>query len=282
MNTREEQWNHLKRPTGKAGLSRRSFWSPSAFTLIELLIVIAIIAVLLSILVPALQKAKEHAKRVACVAHLNACGKAFVDYSMENKGKSPRCSTDVSMGTGSYALWLRPRSDDRYKGFVGHGILGNTGYITNPEIFYCPSNTNETLKYGMQSPSWFAQGKGGGWPDGEIPDDVPAGQIWVQSTYQYRSLFDGERPASESKPGWRAPNFDHDNEEIALMSDVYSDPERGVNYHHIEGYNVVYVDGHASFVMDHNFEIRDYNGGGTYHTAHDLQSEVWRTYFDSH
>ena len=282
MTTLKEQWSHRKRQTKKSGKCRRSFRSPPAFTLIELLIVIAIISVLLTILVPALQKAREHAKRVTCMAHLNACGKAFVDYSMENKGKPPRCMADVSMGMGSYALWVRDLADDRYQGYIGHGILGNTRYITNPEMFYCPSNTNETLKYGMQSPSWFSNGFGGGWPDGEIPRDVPAGQRWVQSTYQYRSLFDGEGPASEAKPGWRAPNFDQDNEHYALMSDVYADPRRGVDYHHIEGYNTVYVDGHAGFVMDHNFEIRDYNGGVYYHIIHNLQDEVWKKYFDGH
>ena len=282
MTILEEQWIPAKKRTRKTGMCRRVFQSPPAFTLIELLIVIAIIAVLLTILAPALHKARESAKRVACMAHLNACGKAFVDYSMENKGKPPRCTTDVSMGTGSYALWLRGRSGDRYQGFIGHGILGNTGFISNPEMFYCPSNTNETLKYGMQSPSWFSGGNGGGWPKGEIPDDVPPGQVWVQSTYQYRSLFDGEGPASESKSGWRAPSLDYDNESYALMSDVYADPRRGVDFHHLEGYNTVYVDGHAGFVMDHNFEIRDYGGGTHYHSVHNLQDEVWRKYFDNH
>jgi len=199
-----------------------------------------------------------------------------MDYSMENKGKPPRCTRDV--GTfGTYAIWLRSRMNDKQEGFVCHGVLANRGYIENPKMFYCPSNTNETLKYGMQSPSWFSGGRGGGWPKGDIPDDVPEGQSWVQSTYQYRSLRDDNT--------WRAPSLNYDNESYAVMADVFADPRRGVDFHHREGYNTVYVDGHAAFVMDHNFEIRDYNGGVTYHSGasnHILQDEVWRKYFDNH
>ncbi len=55
----------------------------SAFTLIELLVVIAIIAILAAMLLPALQQAREAAKKANCSANLNQIGKAIQSYSTD-------------------------------------------------------------------------------------------------------------------------------------------------------------------------------------------------------
>ena len=56
-----------------------------AFTLIELLIVVAIIAVLISILAPALQTAKEHATGAVCLGNQKTLTGAWIFYHEENK-----------------------------------------------------------------------------------------------------------------------------------------------------------------------------------------------------
>ena len=61
----------------------------TAFTLIELLIVIAIIAVLLTILAPALQKAREKAKIVACGSNQRQLVYGLNLYASENQNRLP-------------------------------------------------------------------------------------------------------------------------------------------------------------------------------------------------
>lgn len=67
------------------------------FTLIELLVVVAIIAILASFLMPALGRAKESGKRIACTNNMRQLGLAAIMYCDENEGQFPPRSSPLWM-----------------------------------------------------------------------------------------------------------------------------------------------------------------------------------------
>jgi prepilin-type N-terminal cleavage/methylation domain-containing protein/prepilin-type processing-associated H-X9-DG protein len=79
-----------------------SKWKRSAFTLVELLVVIAIIGILVALLLPAIQAAREAARRTKCVDNLKNIALACLNYESSKKALPPGATLALAFQNGSY------------------------------------------------------------------------------------------------------------------------------------------------------------------------------------
>jgi len=99
----------------------------TAFTLVEVLVVLAIIALLAGIITPVTLRVKREAKHVTTVSNLRQCAQALVIYEGENGDLPVGGAADIALATSPtcdpFDSWRRD-----CKEVVGHPVIGSYGY----------------------------------------------------------------------------------------------------------------------------------------------------------
>ena len=161
----------------------------TGFTLVELLVVIAIIGVLVALLLPAIQAAREAARRTQCINNMKQIGLATQNYHNTRKELPPMRVADGNLTFMALLLDFMEQSQARGlwdKNRGNHGCFYDQTYAARTatvDAFYCPSQSHEARV--IVIPLIPQDGNSGGHPrsDPEVPG-TPVGYFGSISDYQ--------------------------------------------------------------------------------------------------
>jgi prepilin-type N-terminal cleavage/methylation domain-containing protein/prepilin-type processing-associated H-X9-DG protein len=207
----------------------------SAFTLIELLVVIAIIAVLIALLLPAVQSAREAARRIQCTNNEKQIGLALHNYASANNVLPAAEMQFLGLANGSSFSAMSQILPYLEQSTIYNAInfslfdedpSNSTAMVSSINGLICPSDTyNPTPLYGAQTNYMADMGSGIVWqsslfaPNTSLP--MPSGVFYGNSATKFAEITDGL-----SNTGFYSERIVGDGTTgiISPIADVFFDP----------------------------------------------------------
>ncbi len=243
--------------------SRRQF----AFTLVELLLVVAVIVILIGMLLPALSRSRDAANIVTCATNQNQIGQAQAAYLVDNGKRFPQLANWAGLigkkGTsGNYSassLDVTNRPLNKY--------VGNTQDGSSVDITQCPSDLGDAFPsyngsitncykfYGTSYlPQWNSTAFRAAMVYGPIGGARSMGMARITSPKNKLLLADwswhGNRPISDRMTRWH-------------------------NKGNVRQFNTLFADMHVSYFVYPNEEVDVEYTGGSYGILPPNPSFLW-------
>ncbi len=171
-----------------------------AFTLIELLAVIAIVGILAVISAVGILKVRDKARQAGCVSNLRQIGAAWHLYLADNNGTFPSFNTyQMYYWGGGLGSWGGPAAESRPL----------FPYLSDPKVFQCPSDvaTGGRDAFHKLSGNCYVMANSaqrGILNRGPATNRVAISGVYLQLQKPTKTILVFEQPVRSSEPGYRS------------------------------------------------------------------------------
>lgn len=207
----------------------------TAFTLVELLLVIGIIAVLVAMLLPTLRRAHESARALRCASQLRQIGQAIFSYAASNRGMTPPWGASFT---------IEDSTDPLSSGWTAF-LARYAGAKASSPLYHCPSFPvdDDTVTYFLTAH----------WEHLQKPEVHSIALARVRLSSHFLLVAEATHQGAYILPfGTSTALVDNKDKDDSGQRDLVFLGEPGGYNMHLAGNNVLFADGHVRIFKRHD------------------------------